>query len=105
MGTELKSLAKPPVQVLHVLGGVAIVLGEPNTEWSTIKKMFKDTKFLNDVRAFDPTTMDARTLNKVKAHVAKEHLDPEKAVKVSKVLPPFMMWLEAVITYGDFHVV
>merc|ERR1712039_867755 len=64
--TELKSFNKPPVHVLYVLGGVAIVLGEPNTEWATIKNMFKDAKFMNKVRAFDPTVMEARTLNKVK---------------------------------------
>merc|ERR1719433_1124145 len=98
--TELKAFSKPPRQVHDVMGGVAIALGEANTEWAVVKKMISDMRFSSRIRAFDPTTVDAGRFKPLKEYMRKTEMDPENVGKASKTLPPFVMWLQAVDEYG-----
>merc|ERR1711920_601224 len=99
---EVKAYAKPPDIVKQVAALVQLVLGQPG-DWDTSRKMMKDGTFAKRIRDFDPTTIDAATLDELREQMSR--VDDNKAVRSSKCLPPLIMWVQAVIDYSDYVMV
>jgi dynein heavy chain 1 len=54
---ELRSLAKPPDPIKHVLKSVMRMFGENESEWNAIKNFLKDRSVIDNILNFDPRSI------------------------------------------------
>ena len=99
--SEVKMLPNPPEEVKELFSGVAIVLGEAKCDWTTCKKMIGDRAFLQRVKDFNPSTINAKMLKQLKPLVESDVLNPEVMVRKSCAATGFCIWLRAVYEYGS----
>merc|ERR1719189_2369950 len=86
---EVGAYASPPDIVKQVAALVQLALGQPG-DWATSRKTMKDGSFEKRIRDFDPATIDAATLDELRAQMSR--VDGNKAARSSKCLPPLIMW-------------
>ena len=99
--SEVKNFPHPPEGVKDVFQAVAICLGEPAHDWKDMKKMMGDMKFLQRMKDFNPSTIDAKMLKQLKPLVESDVLNPEVMVRKSCAATGFCIWLRAVYEYGS----
>ena len=98
---EVRMLLHPPQDVKELFSGVAICLGEAKCDWATCKKMIGDRAFLQRVKDFNPSTINAKMLKQLKPLVESDVLNPEVMIKKSSAATGFCIWLRAVYEYGS----
>ena len=99
--SEVKMLPNPPEEVKQLFSAVAICLGEPKCDWLSCKKMMGDRAFLQRVKGFDPSTINAKVLKHLKPLVESNTVLNENYMKnKSGAAAGFSLWLRAVYDYG-----
>ena len=99
--SEVKMLPNPPAEVKELFSAVAICLGEAKCDWATCKKMIGDRAFLQRVKDFNPSTINAKMLKQLKPLVSKTDFTHEIILKKSKAAASCLMWVLAVYEYGS----
>ena len=99
---ELSALPRAPALVNEVLQAVMICLGEKDDyEWGHAVKMMRDPKFLQRLREFDPSTINASMLKKLKPLVEGADFTVEKISTKSSCAAYMIPWVLAVYKYGS----
>ena len=80
---------------------MAICLGEAKCDWAACKKMMGDRAFLQRVKDFNPSTINAKMLKQLKPLVESDVLNPEVMIRKSSAATCFCVWLRAVYEYGS----
>jgi dynein heavy chain len=97
--TELKSFAAPPQLVKDVLRAVLIVFRERDADsWPAAKKMLGNQNFLRMLKEFDPSTIDATMVKKLRPLVGE--FSDDRTRKVSKAVAGMAAFVRAVYEYG-----
>lgn len=100
--SELKNFKHPPVAIIELSKAVAICLGEPARDWKEGKKIIGDMKFLQRVKDFDPSTINAKMLKELKPLVGQTDIfNVENMGKTCGAAKCFCMWVLAVYEYGS----
>ena len=98
---EVRMLLHPPQDVKELFSGVAICLGEAKCDWAACSKMMGDRAFLQRVKDFNPSTINAKMLKQLKPLVESDVLNPEVIQRKSCAAGGFCIWLRAVYEYGS----
>mmetsp|Transcript_997 Transcript_997/g.2571 ORF Transcript_997/g.2571 Transcript_997/m.2571 type:complete len:155 (+) Transcript_997:33-497(+) len=104
---EVKSFANPPVGVQMVAEGAMIALGiasttGPQNSWTEFKKLLASQPlFLKAFKDFQPSTINAAMLRKLKPLVESPELQPESARKISAASAGIAVWIQALYAYGS----
>ena len=94
---ELVAMNHPPALVKVVFQAVMICLGEKDDhEWDAVKMMLRDPKFLQRLREFDPSTINASMLKKLKPLVEEADFTVDNIAKVSAAAELCAPWVLAV---------
>jgi len=93
---EIKTLARPPDKVRITLEAVALLLGNKETDWNSIRRMVMDKSFIPSVVSFDSEKISP----KLRAQLKKDYLsDPdfnfEVVNRASKACGPLVSWVLA----------
>ena len=84
---------------------VGICLGENPSSWTEAQKMCRSSSnLLKRIKSFDPATIDARMLKRLKPLVEKEHFDPAVMKTKSCAAESSCRWVLAVYDYGLSHI-
>jgi len=97
--TEIKNFIKPPQAVQTVLEAVNVLLGE-KPDWDTAKKVMSDTKFMDNLKAYDKDNISAGTLKKLKKYIEDPVMAVDNVTKVSKAATSLCMWVHAMDVYS-----
>ena len=99
---ELAALPRAPALTQAVFQAVMICLGEKDDhEWGHAVKMMSDPKFLQRLREFDPSTINASMLKKLKPLVEGADFTVENIEKKSSCAAYITPWVLAVYKYGS----
>jgi len=101
---EAKSYAAPPVGVKIAAEAAMIALGTASVKdsWADFRKLLSSQpKFLQAFKDFDPSTINAAMLRKLKPLVESPELQPENARKISRAGAGIAVWVQAVYAYGS----
>ena len=99
---ELKSLANPPAQVFDVSKAVLLLKGEKkNFAWANAQKMMNNPqKFIEDIQAFDATTIDQWILDQLAPIIKQEHFTFEIMKGKSLAAAYLCKWICNVVIYN-----
>ena len=100
---ELKSLANPPAQVFDVSKAVLLLKGEKkNFAWANAQKMMNNPqKFIEDIQAFDATTIDQWILDQLAPIIKQEHFTFEIMKGKSLAAAYLCKWICNVVIYNS----
>jgi hypothetical protein len=98
--TELKSMPMPPPVVRDVLGAVVLLLGERDSTWQAIRRVFSSPRIIDDITKFNPHDRVV-PVDQVKAMIAKqpESFNPDTVAHCSKAAKPLCIWVTAMVKY------
>lgn len=99
---ELKALNNPPLGVKMALESVCLLLGEPSSEWGTIRKTIVKDGFIGNIVNFDSETISEKTRKAFRNQFLNNpDYSFEKINKASKACGPLVKWASAQINYSD----
>lgn len=100
--TELRSFAKPPVNVVAVVRMVCVVKGVPST-WDAGKIMMGQSDFIRslvDVDTLTPTLNQGK-MNEINKILREYPVNSNDLKKVSLAASGLMIWVEAMKQYWN----
>ena len=103
--TTLKSFASPPGNVLFVTNAVLILKNIPGKkDWPNAKKMMKDVgKFLEELKSFDATNIDAGIIDKLQPILSEEWFNEESMKASSEAAANLCAWVVNTVAYNKVY--
>ena len=100
--TTLKSFAQPPGNVLFVTNAVLIMKKVPGKrDWAGAKKMMKNIgQFLDELKAFDATSIDEDTLKKLQPILSQDFFNEENMKLASEAAANLCSWVVNIVQYN-----
>ncbi|KAH0791819.1 Cytoplasmic dynein 2 heavy chain 1 [Histomonas meleagridis] len=99
--SEVRSFSMPPQQVRDVLEAILLLMGERDTSWQSIRKVFSSPKIKDDILHFDPHEVSQQSLIEVNKAIEKKSMsfDYETVKRSSKAAAPLSQWVKAMASY------
>jgi len=103
--TTLKSFAQPPGNVIYVSNAVMILKNIPGKrDWAGAKKMMKDiSRFLDELKSFDATSIDEATLKKLQPILEKDFFNEKEMKSASEAAANLCSWVVNVVEYSNVY--
>jgi hypothetical protein len=100
---EIREYATVPPAVRRVLQTVALVLGEPHTEWTHLAAMVQAPDFAGRLRALSPSTVVGANLAKLNEFFTSPDNSNASVRDESATAGCFILWLRAVADAANQH--
>uniref|UniRef100_A0A2P2HXP1 Dynein heavy chain, cytoplasmic n=1 Tax=Hirondellea gigas TaxID=1518452 RepID=A0A2P2HXP1_9CRUS len=99
---EIRALANPPHMVKLALESICLLIGEPGTDWKSIKSITMKDNFISTIVNFntDDITDDIREKMKSK-YMSNPDYNFEKVNRASLACGPMVKWAIAQLQYAD----
>ena len=100
---EVRALGRPPKQIQLTLEMVALMMGEPDLDWSEIRKVVRRDDFIYTVVNFDPLVLTESQVDLVtRKYLSKdsEGFTYESVNRASKACGPLFSWASSQIRYA-----
>ena len=99
---EIRSLANPPVMVKLALESICLLIGEPATDWKSIKQITMRDNFISTIVNFNTDDITDDTREKMKSrYLANPDYNFEKVNRASLACGPMVKWATAQLEYAD----
>jgi dynein heavy chain 1, cytosolic len=102
---EVRNLGRPPANVVSTLECVAVMLGESNLEWASIRKLLARSDFIANIIDFDADKLSSKQIKLVKDKYldGNAELTVESVTRSSKACGPLYQWCESQIKYSTIY--
>ena len=99
---EVRKLLKPPPNVQLTLECVALMLGEKNLEWSSVKKVVGARDFIQNILNFAADKLTSRQVQALQTKYldGNKDLNYESVMRSSRACGPLYKWAESQVKYS-----
>lgn len=99
---EVRNLLNPPPNVKYTLECIAIMLGEKDLEWKSVRKLLGKTEFIPSILNFAADTLSSKQVKIVTSKYldGNDSLSYEAVMNSSKACGPLYKWAESQVKYS-----
>ncbi|KAL3873221.1 hypothetical protein ACJMK2_036362 [Sinanodonta woodiana] len=99
---EVRTMANPPPAVKLALEGICLLLGEPVTDWKSIRGVLMKDNFIPNIVSMKTNDISDDIRNKmISKYLSNPEYNYEKVNRASLACGPMVKWAIAQINYAD----